>query len=122
MIRDLLQWFAPGGVVMYLLLFGFLPLVTIAGLLHLILSIRRSFVQLAVCLVLTFAAGTLTTSWQRSRVSYAVMTTVPAERLHLAIVGYDEAGRPAKLGFAIVLFGLFPYTIGELRRSRRKAS
>ena len=107
---------------MYLLLLGLLPMVAIAGLLHLRLAVRRTLVQLAVCLALTFAAGTLSTQWQRARVDHAISTASPGERFHLAVLGYDEASRPTKLSLAVVLVGLLPFTVGELRRGRRSAA
>lgn len=43
----------------------------------------------------------------------------PEERLQLAARGYREANRPFELSLAIVLVGLLPYALGELRRSRK---
>jgi hypothetical protein len=107
---------------MYLLLFGLAPLVALSGLLHLILASRNTFVQLCICLALTLGVGLVGTSVERSRVANAVSLARPDVRLQLAILGYREANRPIELSLVIVLAGLLPYTLGELRRSRRGAS
>jgi hypothetical protein len=107
---------------MYLLLFGLAPLVALSGLLHVILASRNSFVQLCICLTLTLGMGHLATSTQRSRVANAVALARPDERLQLAILGYREANRAIELSLAIGLAGLLPYTLGELRRSRKRAA
>jgi hypothetical protein len=118
----LATWLESGGSVMYLLLFGLAPLVAISGLLHVILASRNSFLQLCLCLVLTLGAGVLATGWERSRVANALATARPNDRLQLAVAGYGEANRPFELSLAISLPGLLPYTLGEIRRSRKKAS
>ena len=122
MIGQLATWLESGGIVMYLLVFGFAPLVAVSGLLHLILASRNSFLQLCISLALVLGVGILATAWQRSRVASVLATARPDERLHLAIAGYREANRPFELSLAITLAGLVPYGLGELRRSRRSAS
>ena len=112
-------WLESGGFAMSLLLFGFLPLVAIAGLLHLILSNRKSFLVLCLALGLTVGVGLLATGWNRSRVVDAMAAARPDLRLRLAVVGYGEANRPFQLSLAITLAGLLPTTLGEMRRSKR---
>jgi len=119
---QLAKWLESGGLVMYLLLFGLAPLVAVSGLLHLILASRNSLLQLCVCLALTLGVGILVTGVFRSRVPSTVAFAHPDERLHLAVAGYSEANRPFELSLAIVLAGLLPYTLGEIRRSRKSAS
>lgn len=119
---QLARWLESGGFVMYLLLFGLAPLVAISGLLHLILAGRNSFLQLCLCLALTLGVGIFVTGVFRSRVPDSVALARPDERLHLAIAGYSEANRPFELSLAIVLAGLLPYALGEIRRSRKSAS
>jgi len=116
---QLAKWLESGGFVMYLLLFGLAPLVGISGLLHLILAGRNSFLQLCLCLALTLGVGIFATGLYRSRVPGTVALARPDERLHLAIAGYGEANRPFELSLAIVLAGVLPYALGEIRRSRK---
>ena len=118
---QLAKWLESGGLVMYLLLFGLAPLVAVSGLLHLILASRNSFRQFCMCLALTLGVGVLTTVLYRSRVAGILPTAHPFERLHFAIAGYREANRPFELSLAIVLAGLLPYVLGEIRRSRKSA-
>jgi hypothetical protein len=121
-MQQLATWLESGGFVMYLLLFGLAPLVAISGLLHLILASRNSFLQLCLCLALTLGLGIFVTGVFRSRVADILAVARPDERLHLAIAGYGEASRPFELSLAIALFGLLPYVLGEIRRSRKSAS
>jgi hypothetical protein len=118
-MQQLATWLESGGFVMYLLLFGLGPLVAISGLLHLILASRNSLLQLCVCLALTLAVGIFVTGVFRSRVANTVSFAHPDERLQLAARGYSEGNRPFELSLAIVLAGFFPYSLGEIRRSRR---
>jgi len=55
----------------------------------------------------------------RSRGAYAVSFARPEEHLQLAVAGYREASRPLELSLAIVLTGLLPYVLGEIRRNRK---
>jgi hypothetical protein len=107
---------------MYLLLFGLAPLVAVSGLLHLILAGRNSFLQLCLCLTLTLGVGILVTGVFRARVADVVAVAHPDERLQLAARGFSEANRPFELALAIVLAGLLPYALGEIRRTRKSAS
>jgi multisubunit Na+/H+ antiporter MnhE subunit len=122
LIQHLAMWLESGGFVMYLLLFGLTPLLAISGLLHLILASRNSFLQLCLCLALVLAVGILATGVQRSRVAIVLSAVRPDERLHLAIVGYREANHAFELSLAISMAGLFPYAIGEIRRSRKRVA
>ena len=122
MRQQLATWLGSGGLVMYLLVFGLAPLVAVSGLLHLILASRNSFREFCLCLALTLGVGVLTTGVYRSRVAAAVTVAHSDERLQLAARGYSEANRPFELSLAIVLAGLLPYTLGEIRRSRKSAS
>jgi hypothetical protein len=122
LIHQLATWLESGGFVMYLLLFGLAPVVAVSGLLHLILAGRNSFLQLCLCLALTLGVGILVTGVYRSRVADVVTVAHPDERLQLAARGYSEANRPFELSLAIVLAGLLPYALGEIRRSRKSAS
>jgi hypothetical protein len=106
---------------MYLLLFGLLPLVMVTGLLHLIAARRWSLLLLSLGLVLTLAAGMITTQVQRSRVSDLLSMAYPQERAQLADAGYREANRPLNLALLIVGVGLLPCVAGEIRRARRQA-
>jgi hypothetical protein len=119
---QLAKWLESGGFVMYLLLFGLAPLVALSGLLHLILASRNSFLQLCICLALPLGVGIFVTGLFRSRVADILAVARPDERLHLAVAGYREANRPFVLSLAIVLAGLLPYVLGEIRRSRKSAS
>jgi hypothetical protein len=121
-MQQLATWLESGGLVMYLLLFGLAPLVALSGLLHLILASRNSFLQLCVCLALTVGVGILVTGVFRSRVAEVVAVAHPDERLQLAARGFSEANRPFELSLAIVLAGLLPYALGEIRRSRKSAA
>ena len=121
-MQQLATWLESGGFVMYLLLFGLAPLVAVSGLLHLILASRSSFLQLCLCLALTLGVGIFVTGVFRSRVVDAVTLARPEEHLQLAVAGYREANRPFELALAIVVAGLLPYTLGEIRRSRKRAS
>jgi hypothetical protein len=121
-MQQLATWLESGGFVMYLLLFGLAPLVALSGLLHLILASRNSFLQLCVCLALTLGVGILVTGVFRSRIPEVVTLARPGDRLQLAARGYSEANRPFELSLAIVLAGLLPYALGEIRRSRKSAS
>jgi hypothetical protein len=107
---------------MYLLLFGLAPLVAISGLLHIILASRNSFLQLCLFLALTLGLGTYVTGLFRSRVADTVSFARPEEHLELAVAGYREANRPFELSLAIVLAGLLPYALGEIRRSKKTSS
>ena len=119
---QLAKWLESGGFVLYLLLFGLAPLVAISGLLHLILAGRSSLLQLCLCLALTLGVGIFVTGVFRSRVPSTLAFARPEERLPLAIAGYVEANRPFELSLAIVLAGLLPYALGEIRRSRKRDS
>jgi hypothetical protein len=119
---QLATWLESGGFVMYLLLFGLAPLVAVSGLLHLVLASRNSFLQLCLCLALTLGVGTFMTGVFRSRVPDTVALVRPDERLQLTVAGYREANRPFELSLAIVLAGLLPYALGEIRRSRKSVS
>lgn len=119
---QLAKWLESVGFVMYLLLFGLAPLVAVSGLLHLILAGRNSFLQLCLCLALTLGLGISVTGVFRSRVASAVASSHPDERLHLAVAGYSEANRPFELSLAIVLAGLPPYALGEIRRGKKRTS
>ncbi len=119
---QLATWLESGGIVMYLLLFGLAPLVAISGLLHLILASRNSLLQLCLCLALTLGGGIFVTGVFRSRVVDAVTLARPEEHLQLAVAGYREANRPFELSLAIVLAGLLPYALGEIRRGKKSAS
>jgi hypothetical protein len=116
---SLAKWLEGGGPVMYLLLFPLAPLVMLAGLLHLIVASRKSFLLLCLCLALTLGAGLAGTGWYRRQMATILPMAHPEERLSLAIAGYREANRPFKLALAIGLCGLLPYSLGELRRHRR---
>ena len=118
---QLVTWLESGGFAMYLLLFGLAPLVAICGLLHVILASRSSFLVLCLGLALSLGAGMLGTGGNRLRVAGVLPTARPEDRLHLAILGYREANRPFELALAITLAGLFPYTLGEMRRQRKSA-
>jgi hypothetical protein len=121
-MQHLSTWLESGGLVMYLLLFGLAPLVAISGLLHLVLASRNSLLQLCICLALVLGVGILATGSNRSRVASVLSIARPDERLHLAIAGYREANRPFELSLAIGVAGLPLFTLGEIRRSRRRAS
>jgi len=121
-MQHLSTWLESGGLVMYLLLFGLAPLVAISGLLHLVLASRNSLLQLCICLALVLGVGILATGLNRSRVASVLSIARPDERLHLAIAGYREANRPFELSLAIGVAGLPLFALGEIRRSRRRAS
>ncbi len=121
-MQQLTIWLESGGPVMYLLLFGLAPLVALSGLLHLILASRNSFLQLCLCFGLTLGTGLVATSSERGRVGRIVAMARPEERLHLAIAGYRGANRPLAVSLVIGLGGVLPYTLGEMRRSRRSAA
>jgi hypothetical protein len=121
-MQQLATWLESGGFVMYLLLFGLAPLVALSGLLHLILASRNSFLQFCLCLALPLGIGIFVTGVFRSRVADILAAARPDERLPLAVAGYGEANRPFELSLAIVLTGLLPYVLGEIRRSKKSAS
>ena len=109
-------------MMMDILLFGLAPLVALSGILHIILAGRRSFILLCLTLVLTLGVGLFVTGILRSRVPDIVSIACPELHLGLAVAGYREANRPLELAFIIVLAGLLPYFVGELRRRHLSAT
>jgi hypothetical protein len=118
---QLATWLESGGIVMYVLLFGLAPLVALSGLLHLVVASRNSFLQLCLLLALTLGLGTFMTGMFRSRVASAVSFARPEEHLQLAVASYREVNRPFELALVIVLIGLLPYALGEVRRKRKSS-
>ena len=121
MMVELAKWLEGGGAVMYLLLLGFLPLVLVTGLVHLIAARRWSLGWLTLVLAITLVTGAITTQAHRSRVREVLGTAYPQEKLQLAIAGYREANRPLRFSLLIVVAGLLPFTAGEIRRARRQS-
>ena len=119
MMMPLARWLESGGLMMYILLFGLAPLVALAGLFHIILANRKSFVQLCFSLALPLSSGIWMTTVFRSRNAAAIADALPKNHLELAVRGYPEANRPFELALVIVLAGLLPFTLGEIRRSRK---
>jgi len=122
MMVQLMKWLESCGIATHILLLGSGPLVVLLGIIHIILASRKSFILLCLALALTLGAGLFMTSIFRSRVADAVSMARPEQHLGLAVAGYSEANRPLQLAFVIVLAGLLPYSVGEIRRRHRSAS